>query len=32
MNHSHQRRKGFGLRIQLNDLASNWTNWRFREA
>jgi hypothetical protein len=24
--------KGFGLRIQLDDLASNWTNWQFREA
>jgi hypothetical protein len=23
--------KGFGFRIQLDDLASDWTNWRFKE-
>jgi hypothetical protein len=32
VNHSHSREKGFGHRIQSDDLASNWTNWRFREA
>jgi hypothetical protein len=32
VNHSHSREKGFGHRIQSDNLASDWTNWRFREA
>jgi phage baseplate assembly protein gpV len=32
VNHSHSREKGFGHRIQSDDLASNWINWRSREA